>query len=139
MATSFSRSILWQIAGLCIAITAGAQTVTPYQDNLHIPYCVVDGKELHLNAFIPTNASEPTAAIVEIHGGWFYGGEPAPAAQNVGGFDAFARHGLAIFSIEYRLNTEGGFPENIRDCRNAIRFIRKNAARFHIDANRIDV
>ena len=51
----------------------------------------------------------------------------------------FMRHGLAMFSIEYRLGREGGFPENIRDCRNAIRFIRKNAARFHIDPDRIAV
>ena len=33
----------------------------------------------------------------------------------------------------------GGFPESIRDCRNAIRFIRKNAERFHIDPERIEV
>src|ERR1700722_15741660 len=49
------------------------------------------------------------------------------------------RHNLAIFSIRYRLGREGGFPENIRDCRNAIRFIRKNAREFNIDPHRIDV
>ncbi len=41
--------------------------------------------------------------------------------------------------MEYRLGAEGGFPENIRDCRNAIRFIRLNAKRFNIDPDRIDV
>ncbi|MEI9960395.1 MAG: alpha/beta hydrolase [Limisphaerales bacterium] len=49
------------------------------------------------------------------------------------------RRGLAIFSIQYRLGESGGFPQNIRDCRNAIRFIRQNAKRFNIDPNRIDV
>lgn len=51
----------------------------------------------------------------------------------------FVRHHLAIFSINYRLGRDGGFPENICDCRNAIRFIRKNAIRFNIDPTRIDV
>jgi acetyl esterase/lipase len=49
------------------------------------------------------------------------------------------RRHLAVFSIRYRLGAEGGFPQNICDCRNAIRFIRQNAKRFNIDPNRIDV
>jgi len=47
--------------------------------------------------------------------------------------------GIALFSIAYRLGAQGGFPQNIRDCRNAIRFIRKNATRFNIDPERIGV
>jgi acetyl esterase/lipase len=50
--------------------------------------------------------------------------------------EMFAR-GIAVFSIEYRLGKQGGFPENIRDCRNAVRFVRKNAKRFNIDPERI--
>jgi len=57
----------------------------------------------------------------------------------VGGWQIFMRHRLAIFSINYRLGSDGGFPQNIRDCRNAIRFIRKNAVHFKIDPKRIDV
>lgn len=124
---------------LCIPVAGENAPDSQYVSELHIPYGVVDGKELTLNAFLPKDAVEPTPAIVEIHGGWFYGGAAASTPQGVGGFDAFARHGLAIFSIEYRLGAQGGFPQNIRDCRNAIRFVRKNAARFHIDPERIDV
>ena len=63
----------------------------------------------------------------------------ASQIDHIGGWQWFERHNLAVFSIEYRLGHEGGFPENIRDCRNAIRFIRKNAERFHIDPERIAV
>ena len=110
-----------------------------YKSELHIPYCSVAGKELTLNAFLPANSSEPVPAIVEIHGGWWFGGGASSEVNHVGGFNIFGRHKLAIFSIEYRLGNEGGFPENIRDCRNAIRFIRLNARRFNIDPERIDV
>lgn len=99
-----------------------------------IPYCTVDGKTLTLNAFPIPTASKPTPAMVEIHGGWFIGGGPAEQAPEV-----FTRKGIAYFSIAYRLGDEGGFPKNIRDCRNAIRFLRKNAKRFNIDPNRIAV
>jgi acetyl esterase/lipase len=129
------------VASLAISASAMAQekSAVTYASEQNIPYCVVDGREQTLNAFLPQNATKPTPAMVEIHGGWFYGGDAASAPQDVGGFGAFARHGLAIFSIRYRLAAEGGFPQNIRDCRNAIRFIRKNAKRFNIDPERIDV
>jgi acetyl esterase/lipase len=113
--------------------------VREYRNEPGVVYCTVAGKDLKLNAFLPENAAKPVPAMVEIHGGWWHGGEAASQVGNVGGAALFIRHGLAIFSIQYRLGREGGFPESIRDCRNAIRFIRKNAKRFNIDPERIDV
>jgi len=110
-----------------------------YQNELNIPYCTVDGKTETLNAFLPIKATKRVPAIVDIHGGWWFGGDAVTQPKSVGGWQVFMRHGLAIFSIRYRLGAEGGFPQNIRDCRNAIRFIRKSAARFNIDPERIDV
>ena len=110
-----------------------------YRAETDIVYGTVEGKSLTLNAFLPKNPTSPTPAIIEIHGGWWFGGGKARQIGHVGGWQWFKRHSLAVFSIEYRLGHEGGFPENIRDCRNAIRFIRKNAERFHIDPDRIDV
>jgi len=114
-------------------------SVAEYTADLNITYCQVNGKELKLNAFLLTNSPGQVPAIVEIHGGWWYGGSFAPSLESVGGHQAFIRHQLAVFSIEYRLGKRGGFPACIRDCRNAIRFIRKNAQRFNIDPNRIEV
>ena len=92
-----------------------------------------------MNAFLPTGQTSSVPAIVDIHGGWWFGGGKASQIDHIGGWQWFERHNLAVFSIEYRLGHDGGFPENIRDCRNAIRFIRKNAERFHIDPERIAV
>ena len=114
-------------------------TFPAYAPELNIVYATVAGTELKLNAFLPAGNSNPIPAIVEIHGGWWSGGGAAATAEHVGGWQIFQRHGLAIFSIEYRLGEAGGFPQNIRDCRNAIRFIRQNAKRFNIDPDRIDV
>jgi len=122
-----------------VTIATDGQPSPAYKSELNIAYCKVDGKELKLNAFLPENGTNPAAAIVEMHGGWWCFGDMASRAENIGGHEVFVRHGLVIFSIQYRLGREGGFPENIRDCRNAIRFIRKNAKRFNIDPDRIDV
>jgi len=110
-----------------------------YRSKSNLVYCTVAGKDLRLNAFLPDNTTAPVPAIVEIHGGWWFGGGAASQLEQIGGWQIFERRGLAVFSIEYRLGGDGGFPENIRDCRNAIRFIRAHAKRFNIDPDRIDV
>jgi acetyl esterase/lipase len=115
------------------------KSLSTYRTQSNIVYSTVAGKDLTLNTFLPGGATNPVPAIVEIHGGWFFGGGPASKPDGVGGWQIFMRHQLAIFSIQYRLGKDGGFPQNIHDCRNAIRFIRKNAVRFNIDPNRIDV
>jgi acetyl esterase/lipase len=110
-----------------------------YRSVLNVVYARVGDKNLTLNAFLPVNAAAPAPAMVEIHGGWWFGGDAASQVEGVGGWQLFMRHNLAIFSIRYRLGGAGGFPQNIRDCRNAIRFVRQNAKRFNIDPNRIAV
>ncbi len=110
---------------LCLAATS-------YRPMETLTYASVEGKTLTLNAFVPAYAGRALPAMVEIHGGWFEGGGPMTEVPSV-----VAARGLPFFSISYRLGREGGFPECIRDCRNAIRFIRKNAARLAVDPERI--
>ena len=125
---------------LSLACDAGETGNYPeYRSETNFVYSTVDGDQLKLNAFLPVSVTAPVPAIVEIHGGWWFGGEVARTPEGVGGWQIFMHRGLAIFSIEYRLGRAGGFPENLRDCRNAIRYLRKNASRFNIDPERIAV
>lgn len=132
----YLRCLLLIVVGVTSA--AVAQEPSGYTSKFNIPYCIVDGKAQTLNAFLPPKTDRPAPAMVEIHGGWFMGGGPANRMEEVSAWGLFTSKKIALFSISYRLGGEGGFPQNIRDCRNAIRFIRKNAARFNIDPNRID-
>lgn len=116
-----------------------AQRTPAYRSELNVPYCEITGKQLTLNVFLPQDATNPVPAIVHIHGGWWYGGKSEAVPGDIGGWQVYTSNKLAIFSINYRLKQDGGFPQCIRDCRNAIRFIRKNAKRFNIDPERIDV
>jgi acetyl esterase/lipase len=134
--TTLSAAVFLVWLATCAKIHAGDAPV--YRSETNIVYSTVDGKDLWLNAFLPDSVT-PVPAMVEIHGGWWFGGQSATHLDQVGGWQFFKRWGLAVFSVEYRLGKDGGFPENIRDCRNAIRYIRLNAKRFNIDPARIDV
>ncbi len=50
-----------------------------------------------------------------------------------------AKHGYVAASIGYRLAPKHIFPAQIEDCKCAIRYLRANAERLHIDPNRIGV
>src|ERR1700728_2644896 len=115
--------VMFKIVCLFLFLTGlqiHGQDISAYRAETDIVFCTVAGNDLKLNAFIPTNATTPEPAIVEIHGGWWFGGEVAKKVGGVGGWQFFMRRNLAIFSIQYRLGEAGGFPQNIRDCRNAI-------------------
>lgn len=47
--------------------------------------------------------------------------------------------GYAVFSVYYRSVHQGKFPDQIVDCKTAVRFIRANAEKFYIDPDRIAV
>ena len=72
--------------------------------------------------------------VVFIHGGaWLQGDK----SDSPGLF--LAERGYACASINYRLSTQKIFPAQLEDCREAIRFLRKNAANYGYDGNRIAV
>lgn len=54
-------------------------------------------------------------------------------------FVEIARQGFVIASVEYRTSNEAKFPGPVEDVKAAIRFLRANASRYQIDAERIGV
>ena len=76
-------------------------------------------------------------ALVWIHGGGWTGGTKNEArADNI--CRAAAAAGYVAVSIDYRLG-DGAWPTNLFDCKNAVRFLRANAARHSVDPARIAV
>jgi acetyl esterase/lipase len=80
------------------------------------------------------------AAVLIIHGGgWTIGRRDDERQQNIG--TTLASHGYVAMSIDYVLasKTNATWPQNLYDCKTAVRWLRKNAARLQIDPNRIGV
>ncbi len=88
-----------------------------------------------LNLYVPeTRPAEPLPIIVYIHGGGWEGGSK-DAAEVLSPFLTDGRFTAA--SVGYRLTNEGHFPDQIHDCKAALRWIAVHGEEYGIDTNRI--
>ena len=75
--------------------------------------------------------------IVFIHGGGWRSGDKAGSLGSLVPFVATGNYVGA--TINYRLSGEAIWPAQIHDCKAAIRWLRANAPKYHIDPARIGV
>ena len=93
------------------------------------------GRALHVDAAWPqTLPAQPMPAILYVHGGGWTGG-----SHKIMRPISFATHGYFVATVEYRLSGEAQWPAQIEDCKLAVRWLRANAAKYHVDPNRIGV
>jgi acetyl esterase/lipase len=92
-----------------------------------------------LDVYLPAarRDGQRTPAIVWIHGGGWSGGTKDEArAKQICGMLTDA--GYVAVSIDYKLGANA-WPQNLLDCKNAVRFLRAHAADYGVDPNRIAV
>lgn len=103
---------------------------------LDIPYA--NEHELQkLDILIPNEEQGPFPLVVYIHGGgWCFGDK-----RNVHTISALqlAYEGYAVATINYRLSEVAKWPAQIYDCKAAIRFLRANAEKYNLIADKIGV
>jgi acetyl esterase/lipase len=101
-----------------------------------VEYANPDGQQLQLNIALPKNVQGTLPCILCIHGGGFRAG-------NREGYNnlliKLAGRGYAAATMEYRLAPKYQFPAAIYDVKAAVRWLKANAAKYHIDPERIGV
>ncbi len=105
----------------------------------NVAYLTPDRKET-LDLYLPADRAAGTRSpgIVIIHGGGWSGG------SNEGGREfeegtTLAKAGYVCASVAYRVAKHDRWPTNVYDCKNAVRFLRKNAATYGVDPNHMGV
>jgi acetyl esterase/lipase len=109
-------------------------TIYPIRQELDVVYGHAGGEDLQLDLFAPKDAPGPFAAVVVLHGGgWAKGSREVvrPIAA------ALAAQGYVTASVGYRLAPRHKFPAQIQDAKCAVRWLRANAERCHIDSQHI--
>jgi para-nitrobenzyl esterase len=130
--------------GIRDALAYGATSPQPDRGITLIPEPVVVGdNELNLNVFTPDLGAAGLPVLVWIHGGGFFGGGNTSPWYRGG---PFARDGVVLVSINYRLGAEGflevpGAPANraVRDWVRALEWVQDNIAAFGGDPARVTI
>lgn len=101
-----------------------------------IEYANPDGQQLQLDLARPKSGEGPFPAVVCIHGGGFRAGSRK-------GYDGLclrlAQEGYVAVTVSYRLAPKYQFPAAVHDVKEAVRWVRANAKKYHIDPDRIGV
>ena len=104
-----------------------------------LSYADNDNPRQCLDLYLPKdrNAAEPLPLLVFVHGGGWRNGSKDGVGRRLAPFLESGRYAGA--SIGYRLTDEAVWPSQIHDCKAALRWLRGNAAKYHLDADRIAV
>lgn len=127
--------MLAAIVLLALAVPAIAAGEKPPKGGANIVYARVGDKELHINLVLPAEKSQkPLPVIVWVHGGGWAGGnyQRNQAAK-------FVEHGYAAASVQYLFSDVAKFPEQIHECKAAIRWLRAHATKYNIDPGHIGI
>ncbi|HOF42132.1 MAG TPA: alpha/beta hydrolase, partial [Candidatus Hydrogenedentes bacterium] len=99
-----------------------------------LEYGNIDGVSLELDLALPANGEGPFPGLIFIHGGgWASGKRQVYHLYTY----YFAQQGYAAATISYRLSGQAKFPAAVQDVKCAVRWMRANAAAYHIDPDRI--
>lgn len=114
--------------------------VRPAAIERDVAYTTVDDAPLTLDAYLPRRTSTTVPAVVLVHGGAFVGG-----AKDTAGMVTLARHlqdhGVAAFTVTYRLAPEHTYPAPVDDVAAAVAWVRDadRAASYGVDPGRVGV
>jgi len=92
-----------------------------------------DSSAQKLDLYLPRSTSGETSLIIEIHGGGFEAGDKSPSMYA----EAFVQNGYAVAAINYRLSREAKFPAANQDVKSAVRWLRANADKYHLNGDKI--
>lgn len=133
------------LAAFSLAAASSPASSTPAEKDISY---LGEGRSEKMDAWLPEESfPRPVPAVLLIHGGgWALGDKASEREVNIA--TNLTRAGFAVFSINYLLEhdekqADGSprksvpWPQNYYDCKSALRFLKKDAARFGIDPRRI--
>src|SRR6187549_2822163 len=133
-----SSRLRWAVAALAVGFLVSTRPVYAADDiafEKEIEFSNPDDQHLELDMARPEGEG-PFPAVICIHGGGFRAGTRD-------GYDGLvkklAKHGYVAVTVTYRLAPKYQFPAAIYDVKAAVRWLRANAAKYHVDPDRIGV
>ncbi len=103
-----------------------------------VVYCTLDGQDLVLDLYFPSESAAPWPVVMYIHGGAWSAGDKRSGAGYVE-VPALREAGFVVAAVNYRLAPRYTFPAMIEDVKCAVRFLRAHAADYGLDPDHVGV
>jgi len=103
-------------------------------EELDVVYGKGGDQDLKLDLFTPLNNAGPLPAVVILHGGGWQQGSKNDLRDTA---RWLAGEGYVAATVGYRFAPQYKFPAQIEDAKCAVRWLRANANRYHLDGERI--
>ena len=133
--------LVFLLAGSAVTQTSSAVTQTSAPPAVDIMPDVVyghkDGMALTFDVLKPKANANGAAVIFMVSGGWV--SSYSPPQQAATRFQELLNKGFTVIAVRHGSSPKYFIPEIVADVRRAVRFIRFNAKRWGIDANRLGV
>ena len=101
-----------------------------------LEYGKIGERSLKLDLFMPEKINRPVPGLIFIHGGaWAGGSRDVYRYYTV----RYAQRGYVCATISYRFYKEAPYPAAVQDAKCAVRWLRENAAQYHVDPDRTGV
>jgi acetyl esterase/lipase len=135
----FSCSVLLIIMQCSVYESATFATVrVPGRTWLNISYANISPAQ-KLDIYLPSAGDGPFPVVIWIHGGGFIGGskDDPQTSLNHRARTALNNAGFAVVEINYRLSLEAKWPAQLDDIRSVVLFLKTNASKYFLNANKI--
>src|SRR5262245_26960177 len=137
------QGAIWPLLVLLLARPQLAEEPAAVRIEKGVAYLPADRAEL-ADLYLPPSfePGKRYPGVLIIHGGGWTGGKRDAAREiNIG--TTLASNGYVCMSIDYLLHDPQSnkpcWPQNLHDCKTAVRWMRANRERLHLDADHIGV
>ena len=96
-----------------------------------------DGLALTMDIHEPTTKANGAGILFMVSGGWYSRWAPPENTKPL--FKPYLDKGYRMFAVRHGSSPRYSIPEAVADVRRAVRFVRKHAKRFQVDADRLGV
>jgi acetyl esterase/lipase len=100
----------------------------------NLTYAKAGDQDLQLDLALPKDGAGSFPCVVCIHGGGWRGGKRQDMTRLT---EILAGKGFVAATVTYRLAPTHRFPAQIEDCKAAVRWLRANAKKYHINPDRV--
>ena len=129
-----NRCVLSSLLAVCIGLV-GWKPAGAGEIDMQFGQVFAEPESGPLKADVYTPRGDgPFPGVLVVHGGAWYIGTRLQLSSVA---QLLAQHGFTAVAIDYRLAPQHQFPAQIEDCKAAVRWMRREAARLKIDSKRI--